>query len=130
MIRCGSGLYYLHRRDETVPLEDAIGTLVDLMKEGKIGGYGLSEVAPPCVWRKTFTPVWQCKADILCGRVCRDRPLCPFSPWRAVFLAKPLWRKQIFAPQLWQLRPYCDPPMPGQRNRLCPCQPGISAAII
>ena len=37
-------LYYLHRRDETVPLEDSIGTLVDLMKKGKIGGYGLSEV--------------------------------------------------------------------------------------
>ncbi|WP_420859973.1 aldo/keto reductase [Marivivens marinus] len=39
-------LYYVHRRDPSVPLEDTIGGLANLVAEGKIGGYGLSEVAP------------------------------------------------------------------------------------
>jgi pyridoxine 4-dehydrogenase len=37
-------LYQLHRIDHKVPLEDQIGTLVDLQREGKIRHIGLSEV--------------------------------------------------------------------------------------
>ncbi len=37
-------LYYLHRRDFTVPIEDSIGTLADLQREGKIGALGVSEI--------------------------------------------------------------------------------------
>lgn len=37
-------LFQLHRIDTKVPLEDQIGTLVDLQKEGKIRHIGLSEV--------------------------------------------------------------------------------------
>lgn len=39
-------LFYIHRREHTRPLAEVIGTLRDLETEGKIGGYGLSEVAP------------------------------------------------------------------------------------
>lgn len=39
-------LYYIHRRDTRVPIEELVETLVTFKKEGKIGGYGLSEVAP------------------------------------------------------------------------------------
>lgn len=39
-------LYYLHRRDDEVPIEDAVGSMAELVKEGKIGGIGLSEIAP------------------------------------------------------------------------------------
>ena len=39
-------LFYLHRREVDRPLEEVIGTLADLEREGKIGGYGLSEIAP------------------------------------------------------------------------------------
>ena len=38
-------LYYLHRRDFTVPIEDSIGTLGDLAREGKIGAVGVSEIS-------------------------------------------------------------------------------------
>lgn len=38
-------LYYLHRRDFTIPIEDSVGALSDLVKEGKIGGIGLSEMS-------------------------------------------------------------------------------------
>lgn len=36
-------LYYVHRIDETVPIEETIGAMADLVKEGKIRYIGLSE---------------------------------------------------------------------------------------
>jgi aryl-alcohol dehydrogenase-like predicted oxidoreductase len=38
-------LYYLHRVDPKIPLDDQIGTLADLIQEGKIRSIGLSEVS-------------------------------------------------------------------------------------
>jgi aryl-alcohol dehydrogenase-like predicted oxidoreductase len=38
-------LYYLHRIDPNVPVEDSVGTLADLVDEGKIRTIGLSEVS-------------------------------------------------------------------------------------
>jgi aryl-alcohol dehydrogenase-like predicted oxidoreductase len=38
-------LYYLHRVDRNVPLEESMGALVDLMREGKVRAVGLSEVS-------------------------------------------------------------------------------------
>lgn len=38
-------LYYLHRRDFNVPIEDSIGALADLQCEGKIGAVGVSEIS-------------------------------------------------------------------------------------
>ncbi len=37
-------LYYLHRKDPATPIEDTIGAMADLVKEGKIRAIGLSEV--------------------------------------------------------------------------------------
>lgn len=39
-------LFYIHRREHTRPLAEVIDTLKRLEQEGKIGGYGLSEVSP------------------------------------------------------------------------------------
>ncbi|WMY79523.1 aldo/keto reductase [Citricoccus sp. I39-566] len=38
-------LYYLHRLDPQVPVEDSAGALAELVRAGKIGAYGLSEVS-------------------------------------------------------------------------------------
>ncbi len=38
-------LYYLHRRDPDTPIEDTVGAMADLVKQGKIRGIGLSEVS-------------------------------------------------------------------------------------
>jgi aryl-alcohol dehydrogenase-like predicted oxidoreductase len=38
-------LYYLHRRDFTVPIEESIGALAELVAQGKIGSIGLSEMS-------------------------------------------------------------------------------------
>lgn len=37
-------LYYLHRWDRTVPIEESVGALGELEREGKIGAVGLSEI--------------------------------------------------------------------------------------
>lgn len=37
-------LYYLHRKDPDTPIEETIGAMADLVKEGKIRGIGVSEV--------------------------------------------------------------------------------------
>lgn len=39
-------LYYIHRRDQEIPIEDVMGTLMKFKEEGKIGGIGFSEIAP------------------------------------------------------------------------------------
>ena len=38
-------LYYMHRRDPDTPIEDTVGIMADLVREGKIGYIGLSEVS-------------------------------------------------------------------------------------
>ncbi|MFN7116391.1 MAG: aldo/keto reductase [Saprospiraceae bacterium] len=38
-------LYYMHRRDPNVPVEDSVGTMSDLVKEGKVRYLALSEVS-------------------------------------------------------------------------------------
>ncbi|MDI3331337.1 MAG: aldo/keto reductase [Micrococcus sp.] len=44
-------LYYLHRLDPEVPVEDSAGALAELVEAGKIGAYGLSEVSGPTLER-------------------------------------------------------------------------------
>jgi len=38
-------LYYMHRLDKNIPVEETVGAMSDLVKEGKIGYIGLSEVS-------------------------------------------------------------------------------------
>ncbi|RZJ32487.1 MAG: aldo/keto reductase [Chryseobacterium sp.] len=44
-------LYYMHRLDKNVPIEETVGAMSDLVKEGKIGYIGLSEVSSETVKR-------------------------------------------------------------------------------
>jgi len=44
-------LYYQHRMDPNVRIEETVGALAELITEGKIGGYGLSEAAPATIRR-------------------------------------------------------------------------------
>ena len=44
-------LYYLHRVDPRVPIEDTVGTMGDLVRQGKVRYLGLSEPAPDTVRR-------------------------------------------------------------------------------
>jgi aryl-alcohol dehydrogenase-like predicted oxidoreductase len=44
-------LYYQHRMDPGVPVEETVGALAELISEGKIRYYGLSEAAPATIRR-------------------------------------------------------------------------------
>jgi aryl-alcohol dehydrogenase-like predicted oxidoreductase len=44
-------LYYQHRVDRTVPIEETVGAMADLVREGKVRYLGLSEAAPATIRR-------------------------------------------------------------------------------
>jgi aryl-alcohol dehydrogenase-like predicted oxidoreductase len=44
-------LYYQHRVDPAVPIEDTVGAMADLVREGKVRFLGLSEAAPATIRR-------------------------------------------------------------------------------
>lgn len=44
-------LYYQHRVDPSVPIEDVAGTIKDLIKQGKVLHFGLSEASPATIRR-------------------------------------------------------------------------------
>ena len=39
-------LYYIHRREAERPIEEVVDTLLTFRQEGKIGGFGFSEISP------------------------------------------------------------------------------------
>ena len=48
-------LYYQHRVDPTVPIEDTVGAMAELVAEGKVRHLGLSEAAPETIRRAHAT---------------------------------------------------------------------------
>ncbi len=44
-------LYYQHRVDKKVPIEDTVGAMADLVKQGKVRYLGLSEASPATIRR-------------------------------------------------------------------------------
>ncbi|MFP5438364.1 MAG: aldo/keto reductase [Bacteroidia bacterium] len=44
-------LYYMHRLDPETPIEETVGAMAELVKEGKVGYIGLSEVAAETIRR-------------------------------------------------------------------------------
>ena len=44
-------LYYAHRIDPTVPIEDTVGAMAKLVQQGKVRALGLSEAAPETIRR-------------------------------------------------------------------------------
>lgn len=44
-------LYYIHRVDPTVPIEDTVGAMADLVRAGKVRCLGISEAAPATIRR-------------------------------------------------------------------------------
>jgi aryl-alcohol dehydrogenase-like predicted oxidoreductase len=48
-------LYYIHRVDPAVPIEDTVGAMSDLVKEGKVRFLGISEAGPQTIRRAHAT---------------------------------------------------------------------------
>lgn len=85
-------LYYLHRRDFNTPIEESIGALAGLVKAGKIGAIGLSEMSAetlrkaqavhPIAAMQTEYSLWTRNVEIAVLDTCRDLgvALVAFSP--------------------------------------------------
>lgn len=51
-------LYYQHRVDPKVPIEDVAGTIKDLVRDGKVLHFGLSEASAKTIRRRTPFSRW------------------------------------------------------------------------
>jgi aryl-alcohol dehydrogenase-like predicted oxidoreductase len=95
-------LYYLHRLDKTVPLEDSVGALVELIDAGKIQAIGLSEVSAetlrkvhrmhPVAALQTEYSLWTRNPEIATLEACRELNIAfvAFSPLGRGVLANSL----------------------------------------
>src|SRR5436190_8538184 len=92
-------LYYLHRWDRRVPIEESVGALADLVREGKIRSIGLSEVSaatlrrahavhPIAALQTEYSP-WTRNPEIAVLDACRElgTAFVAFSPVGRGFLA-------------------------------------------
>ena len=85
-------LFYIHRHDPHTPIEDVAGTLSRLVEEGKIGGYGMSEISPgtlrrahavhPCRAVQNEYSLMTRQPDLGLIQTCADlgTAFVPFSP--------------------------------------------------
>src|SRR5213075_1557084 len=91
-------LFYQHRVDPDVPIEDVAGTVKDLIREGKVGHFGLSEagvqvirrahaVQPVAALQSEYALWWrEPEAEILPTLVELGIGFVPFSPLGKCYL--------------------------------------------
>ena len=60
-------LLYQHRVDPTVPMEEVAGTVKDLMQEGKVLHWGLSEASARSIAPMPYVLCRLCRASMLSG---------------------------------------------------------------
>ena len=95
-------LYYLHRWDKQVPIEDSVGAMARLVADGKVRALGLSEVSAPIIRRahavhpiaavQTEYSLWTRNPEIAVLQACRDigAAFVAFSPLARAFLTNTL----------------------------------------
>jgi aryl-alcohol dehydrogenase-like predicted oxidoreductase len=91
-------LYYLHRWDKSVPVEDSIGAMAELVRAGKVRHLGLSEVSAATLRRahavhpiaavQTEYSLWTRNAEIAVLAACREigAAFVAFSPLARAYL--------------------------------------------
>jgi aryl-alcohol dehydrogenase-like predicted oxidoreductase len=92
-------LYYLHRVDPNTPIEDTVGAMSELVREGKVRFLGLSEAGPRTIRRAHRThpiaalqseySLWSREPESAVLPVCRELGIgfVPFSPLGRGFLS-------------------------------------------
>jgi aryl-alcohol dehydrogenase-like predicted oxidoreductase len=95
-------LYYLHRWDKQVPVEDSVGALSDLVRAGKVRAIGLSEVSAATLRKahavhpisavQTEYSLWTRNPEIAVLEACRElgAAFVAFSPLARGFLCDAL----------------------------------------
>jgi aryl-alcohol dehydrogenase-like predicted oxidoreductase len=91
-------LYYLHRWDKAVPIEESVGALADLVGDGKVKAIGLSEVSASTIRKahrvhpiaavQTEYSLWTRNPEVAVLDTCRELgiTLVAFSPLGRGFL--------------------------------------------
>ena len=104
-------LYYLHRIDPALPLEETVGAMADFVREGKIGGYGLSEVSAatiraahavhPLTAVQTEYSLWTRNPEIAVLDACAEvgAAFVAFSPLARGYLTGRLTDTSVFEPK-------------------------------
>jgi aryl-alcohol dehydrogenase-like predicted oxidoreductase len=104
-------LYYLHRADPDVPIEETAGAFADFIHEGKIGGYGLSEVSASTLRRahgvhpvqavQTEYSLWTRNPEIAVLGACKELGVAfvAFSPLARGYLTGRLTDTSQFEPK-------------------------------
>ncbi|MFZ9336857.1 MAG: aldo/keto reductase [Limnohabitans sp.] len=107
-------LYYLHRWDKSVPIEDSVGMLSDLVRAGKIRTIGLSEVSAqtlrkahavhPITALQTEYSLWTRNPEIAVLDACRELGITfvSFSPLARKFLCGDLKDTSALLPTDWR----------------------------
>jgi aryl-alcohol dehydrogenase-like predicted oxidoreductase len=91
-------LFYQHRVDPSVPIEETIGGMAELVKEGKVRHLGMSEAAPgtlrrahavhPIAALQSEYSLWEREVEVDIIPVCRELGIgfVPYSPLGRGFL--------------------------------------------
>ena len=91
-------LYYLHRWDKRVPIEESVGAMADLVQAGKVRAIGLSEVSAATIRKahqvhpiaavQTEYSLWTRNAEVAVLDACRELGIAfvAFSPLARGFL--------------------------------------------
>ncbi len=115
-------LYYLHRWDKKVPIEDSVGALADLVRAGKIRSIGLSEVSAATLRRahavhpiaalQTEYSLWTRNPEIAVLQACRELGVTfvAFSPVARGFLCgEPIVVDELYAKDIRRSMPRFEP---------------------
>ena len=134
-------LYYLHRWDKQVPIEDSVGALADLVREGKIRSIGLSEVSAgtlrrahavhPIAALQTEYSLWTRNPEIAVLDACRELGVSfvAFSPVGRGFLCGPLDVNALDAKDIRRAMPRFSPVNYSQNAALLPAYLALAAEV-
>jgi aryl-alcohol dehydrogenase-like predicted oxidoreductase len=107
-------LYYLHRVDPEVPVEDSVGAMAELVAAGKVRFLGLSEVseatlrrahaAHPIAALQSEYSLWTREPEQTVMPACRELGIAfvPFSPLGRGFLTGAVTGRDRIAPGDWR----------------------------
>ena len=107
-------LFYQHRVDPNVPIEETIGGMADLVKEGKVRHLGLSEAAPETIRRAAAVhpiaalqseySLWERDVEDEILPVCRELGIgfVPYSPLGRGFLTGQIKSKADLPADDWR----------------------------
>ncbi|MFM8755885.1 MAG: aldo/keto reductase [Limnohabitans sp.] len=132
-------LYYLHRWDKQVPIEESVGALGDLARAGKIRSIGLSEVSATTLRRahaehpiaalQTEYSLWTRNPEIAVLQACRELGVSfvAFSPVARGFLCGlPLEPTGFDAKDIRRSMPRFDPEHMAANQRLLPAYQALA----